>query len=151
MKNLKILFASSEVTPFAKTGGLADVSGSLPQALETLGHQVVIVMPLYRSVKEGKQNINQVEKSLFVPFRGQNLDTHAYVAKTGKDIPIYFIQREEFFDRSVSTELRRETILIILKGLSFSVEASLNSLNRSDFIRILFTAMTGRPVLSQFI
>ena len=100
MENLKILFASSEVTPFAKTGGLADVSGSLPQALETLGHQVVIVMPLYRSVKEGKQNINQVEKSLFVPFRGQNLDTHAYVAKTGKDIPIYFIQREEFFDRS---------------------------------------------------
>jgi starch synthase len=100
MENLKILFASSEVTPFAKTGGLADVSGSLPQALETLGHQVVIVMPLYRSVKEGKQNIKQVEKSLFVPFRGQNLDTHAYVAKTGKDIPIYFIQREEFFDRS---------------------------------------------------
>lgn len=100
MKNLKILFASSEVTPFAKTGGLADVSGSLPQALEILGHQVVIVMPLYRSVKEGKQNIKQVEKSLSVPFRGQNLDTQAFVAKTGKDIPVYFIQREEFFDRS---------------------------------------------------
>jgi starch synthase len=100
MKKLKILFASSEVTPFAKTGGLADVSGSLPQALETLGHQLVLVMPLYRSVKEGKQNIKQVEKSLSVPFRGQNLNTQAFVAKIGKDIPVYFIQREEFFDRS---------------------------------------------------
>jgi len=100
MKDLKILFASSEVTPFAKTGGLADVSGSLPQALETLGHQVVIVMPLYRSVKEGKQNIKQVEKSLLVPFRGQNLDTKVFAAKIGKDISVYFIQREEFFDRS---------------------------------------------------
>jgi starch synthase len=100
MKNLKILFVSSEVTPFAKTGGLADVSGSLPQALEMLGHQVVIVMPLYRSVKEGEHSIKQVEKSLSVPFRGQNLETPAFSAKTGKDIPIYFLQREEFFDRS---------------------------------------------------
>jgi starch synthase len=49
---LKILFASSEVTPFAKTGGLADVSGSLPPALASLGHQVVVVMPLYRSARE---------------------------------------------------------------------------------------------------
>jgi starch synthase len=100
MNNLKILFASSEVTPFAKTGGLADVSGSLPPALEMLGHQVVIVMPLYRSVREGKHDIKQVVKSLFVPFRGQNLETLAFAAKTGQDIPVYFIQREEFFDRS---------------------------------------------------
>jgi len=100
MKNLKILFVSSEVTPFAKTGGLADVSGSLPQALEMLGHQVVIVMPLYRWVREGEHDIKQVEKSLSVPFRGQNLETQAFAAKTGKDIPVYFIQREEFFDRS---------------------------------------------------
>jgi starch synthase len=100
MKNLKILFVSSEVTPFAKTGGLADVSGSLPQALEMLGHQVVIVMPLYRSVKEGEHTIKKVEKSLSVPFRGQNLETPAFLAKTGKNISIYFLQREEFFDRS---------------------------------------------------
>lgn len=100
MKNLKILFVSSEVTPFAKTGGLADVSGSLPQALEMLGHQVVIVMPLYRSVREGEHDIRQVEKPLSVPFRGQNLETLAFTAKTGEDIPVYFIQREEFFDRS---------------------------------------------------
>jgi len=61
MNQLKILFASSEVTPFAKTGGLADVSASLPAALSELGHQVIIVMPLYRSVMEGQFELKPLE------------------------------------------------------------------------------------------
>ena len=47
---VKILFLSSEVAPFAKTGGLADVAGALPKALRQLGHDVRIVMPAYRGV-----------------------------------------------------------------------------------------------------
>jgi len=45
---LNILFASSEVAPFAKTGGLADVCGALPVELTRLGHNVAVVMPLRR-------------------------------------------------------------------------------------------------------
>ena len=45
MSNLKVLFAASEVVPFAKTGGLADVAGSLPIALEELGVDVRVIMP----------------------------------------------------------------------------------------------------------
>lgn len=100
MSDLKILFASSEVAPFAKTGGLADVSGSLPAALASLGHQVVVVMPLYRSVKEGDYDIKQNDKFLTIPFKGQHLKAGIYSTKMSGDIPIYFIQREEFFDRS---------------------------------------------------
>ena len=44
---MKILFAASEAVPFAKTGGLADVAGSLPQALAQAGNEVCVVMPLY--------------------------------------------------------------------------------------------------------
>ncbi|HYD42245.1 MAG TPA: glycogen/starch synthase, partial [Anaeromyxobacter sp.] len=44
---MKILFVSSEVAPFAKSGGLADVAGALPKALRRRGHDVRVVLPLY--------------------------------------------------------------------------------------------------------
>jgi starch synthase len=50
MKDLKIWFASSEVAPFAKTGGLADVAGSLPKALKRLGVDIRVVMPKYGQI-----------------------------------------------------------------------------------------------------
>ena len=45
---MKILFASSEAVPFAKTGGLADVAGVLPKALAQMGHEVNLILPKYR-------------------------------------------------------------------------------------------------------
>ena len=47
MSKLKILLASGEVAPLAKTGGLADVAGSLPIALEEMGADVRVIMPKY--------------------------------------------------------------------------------------------------------
>ena len=43
---MKILFAASEAVPFCKTGGLADVAGSLPQALAKAGNEVAVILPL---------------------------------------------------------------------------------------------------------
>ena len=49
-EGLKILFVSAEVAPYAKTGGLADVAGSLPQKLVELGHDVRVVLPGYKEI-----------------------------------------------------------------------------------------------------
>ena len=53
---MKILWVTSEATPYAKTGGLADVSGALPEALAKRGHQVTVFMPYYRQ-QMGKLNL----------------------------------------------------------------------------------------------
>jgi starch synthase len=98
---LKILFASSEVAPFAKTGGLADVSSSLPAALASLGHQVVVVMPLYRSVMEGPYELNSIEGALEVPYRGRVLKDKVFYSGLEPNLSVYFIRKNEFFDRSM--------------------------------------------------
>ena len=49
---MKILYATSEAVPFCKTGGLADVAGSLPPALAAEGAEIAVVLPLYQRVKE---------------------------------------------------------------------------------------------------
>ena len=59
-KKLKILFVTSEVLPFVKTGGLADVSQALPQTLMELGHEIRIVVPKYGAIDERKYKIHEI-------------------------------------------------------------------------------------------
>ena len=58
---MKITFVASEITPFAKTGGLADVAAALPRALHALGHDIRVFMPLYSSIAGKHYNIKAVD------------------------------------------------------------------------------------------
>lgn len=99
-KRLKILIVASEVVPFAKTGGLADVAGALPKAIKKLGHDVRVVLPKYKCISEEKFNIKDTGKRVIVDIA---LVKHIGVIKESvfpkTDIPVYFIDNGEFFNR----------------------------------------------------
>jgi starch synthase len=94
---LNILLAASEVVPYAKTGGLADVAGALPKALSKLGHNVRVVMPRYNL--EAVMNAGLAGSlDLEVPFNFTVRKTPIYVDNTGP-MPVYFIDAPEYFHR----------------------------------------------------
>ena len=101
MKKLNILLAASEVVPFAKSGGLADVSGALPKALKDLGHDIRVVMPRYYVVDKEKYNLKLLEGALSVHMGSMGeMWAAVYEGKLPQsDVPIYFIEYDEFFGR----------------------------------------------------
>ena len=67
--DLKILFCSSEVVPFAASGGLGDVAGSLPKALNVSGQDVRVILPLYGKIKEKySEELKFVDNLVFTPL-----------------------------------------------------------------------------------
>ena len=99
-EKLNIVFASSEVVPFAKTGGLADVAGALPKAISELGHEIIVVMPRYYSIDTSK--LTKLEAPLGVPMGVMGEFWAGVYASTlpNSDVKIYFIDYEEYFGRS---------------------------------------------------
>jgi starch synthase len=98
-KPLRILFVTSEAVPFAKTGGLADVAGALPKFLEGLGCEVKLVMPYYRMVRKSGLPIQPLERPIEVTLGNETLLADLYQCELSGKNTVYFIGREEFFDR----------------------------------------------------
>jgi starch synthase len=95
----RILFLSPEAVPFAKTGGLADVSGALPAALEALGVDVRLVLPFYRTVREKGFKTGPPLKDLSVPLGKESLRAHVFETRTEEGLPVYLVEREDLYDR----------------------------------------------------
>ena len=75
---LNILFASSEAHPFAKTGGLGDVSAALPLALKQQGHDVRVALPKYRSVAQAKRSIKPMGLTVSIPVGPDSIARRNY-------------------------------------------------------------------------
>ncbi|MDU4959146.1 MAG: glycogen synthase GlgA [Sporomusaceae bacterium] len=96
---LKVLLAAAEAVPFAKTGGLADVIGSLPLELRRLGIDARVVMPKYGDIPgQYKEQFEQVAE-LTVPVGWRNQYCGVEVYDCG-GVPFYFIDNEYYFRRA---------------------------------------------------
>ena len=96
---MRIAMISPEVTPFAKTGGLADVAGALAVALERLGHEVSLVMPAYRCVLRGDFALEETPIRFSVPLADRHEQGAVLKAGLGKNISVHLIRADRYFDR----------------------------------------------------
>ncbi len=97
---MKILLASSEVFPFSKTGGLADMVGALARALAQAGHEACVVTPLYRGILNKFPKIKRENWEFNLPLGDKWIQGGLWSVEPEKGLKIYFIEQPEFFDRA---------------------------------------------------
>jgi len=94
---LKILIVAPEVSPFVKTGGLADVVGQLPAALKALGHDVRVAVPRYGLINT--QSFQKVLADFPVPLDSTSEQAGVWQGVLNANVPIYFVENAHFFER----------------------------------------------------
>ncbi len=107
---MNILYASSEIAPFARTGGLADVSASLPTALAEQGHSPLVFAPGYRCVFQNdtptqETSIEDTGIRFNVPVGDKNVEAALWkgvlpTTQLEKTVPVYFVRQDAYFDRA---------------------------------------------------
>src|SRR5665213_2564656 len=96
---MKILLASSEVYPYSKSGGLADMVSALAKFLIRAGHQVGLVTPLYRGIRAQFPDIQPFDWKLDLPMGAQRVHANVCVREVAGGLTVYFIDHPLFFDR----------------------------------------------------
>src|SRR5436309_5253913 len=96
---LKILILAAEIVPFAKVGGLADVVGALPKALQSLGHDVRLAMPRYGQVDPQRFHLRSTLDVLTVDMGKFRVPVSVRQTSVGEAIPVYMIDAPRFFER----------------------------------------------------
>src|ERR1700740_1437215 len=97
---MKILMATSEFAPLASTGARGETVRTLAVELKRLGHEVSVAMPLYRSIREGRYQLEPSCDPLQVPLGEKKVTAEFLATKTSDGIPVFLVRRDEYFDRS---------------------------------------------------
>jgi starch synthase len=95
---LHVAFVTSEMVPYVKTGGLADISGALPKALGRLGHRVTVVLPRYRAIPFPP---GEFVGSVHVPVDSVTRSAGFYLTSPYEGVDVVFVEHPSFFDRQV--------------------------------------------------
>ncbi|SMP72201.1 starch synthase [Neorhodopirellula lusitana] len=98
---MNIVYLTTEAVPFAKTGGLADVCGTLPSVVAAAGHRCGIIMPAFQSIHNAGLEIEQTDVTFAIQMRrdkrvtGRLLRSHLPCGT----VPVYFVEQPDYFDR----------------------------------------------------
>lgn len=96
---MEILFVTTELAPFVKVGGLADVSAALPKTLKSLGHKVTIVMPRYPAFEEAGLLLARRLTPLAVELGGKHHDVTVYDGRLASQVELTLLDVPGLFDR----------------------------------------------------
>src|ERR1700737_3768044 len=96
---LKVLILAAEIVPFAKVGGLADVVGALPKALQELGHDVRLVMPRYGQGSPERFQLTTALDAVPVNMGHYQEQVRVLQGSIGQGVPVYMIDAPRYFDR----------------------------------------------------
>jgi starch synthase len=96
---MRILHAASELFPYTKTGGLADMVDGLAKSLAGHGHEVSVVTPLYQGVRERFGGWGRLEGTIDLPLGGGRVQAQVWTQQPRRNLTIYFIEQPGFYDR----------------------------------------------------
>ncbi len=96
---MKIIFACSEMVPFAKTGGLAEVTATLASEFRKQGQDITVFLPYYKAVHLDPAITELVLEGLRIDLGSEQETGKVYRSKTADGIPVYFIEHKLFFNR----------------------------------------------------
>jgi starch synthase len=97
---MNVLLASSEVHPFSKTGGLADMVGALGKTLARAGHEARIVTPLYRGIRERFPQMRREDWHFDLPLGNCRVQATLNSFEKENGLTVYFVEQPDFFDRT---------------------------------------------------
>jgi starch synthase len=97
---MNVVFVASEAVPFAKTGGLADVAGALPRALQRQGHQTTLIVPCYPRARSAGSELIETGLTLHIPVGARVINGTVRQGRLPRsDVPVYLIDQPGYFDR----------------------------------------------------
>lgn len=98
-KKMKIVFVTPEMTPFAKTGGLADVTGTLPRELQRLGNEVFCFLPKYKKIDVSRWPLKVEVDRFRIPMGSEMELGRVYSYDDPGGVRVFFIDQPEYFSR----------------------------------------------------
>jgi len=129
---LKVLFVTPELAPFAKAGGLGDVSAALPLALAARGIDVRIVVPLYGGTS--RDGLSLLARPIHVNVGSTTIHSNIYQGLLRKTVPVYFPEQQAFFDRPHIYGPAGEAYADNLERFTFLSRAALKIARTIDWI-----------------